>query len=132
MFLFQLNLPEKMAFIYLAKKMVTVDDGIVDDYERHLLDIMSNEMQISVNDHSIVFDLEKLASEFQSEFSRKICLVELLSLALVNEDYNQKQKDLLLGLCNFFDISKNNFSELESWVLKMMNLYKEGIELIKS
>ncbi|MDD2601017.1 MAG: hypothetical protein PHO37_17630 [Kiritimatiellae bacterium] len=131
MFLYQLGLTEKMAFVQLAKMMVTVDDGKIDDRECNLINVMANEMQVSVDSIlSIEFNLEQLAGQFKSEPSKRICLMELLSLALVNSEFHEKQKLLLDGLTNIFGISTRELANIDTWVREIMECTNRGLALI--
>ncbi len=127
MFLYQLNLPEKMAFLQLAKELVIVDDGQIDDDEMEMLIMMSNEMQISVNDvFSIEFSLERLAKQFIDKRSQKICITELIILAFANHHYHPEQNVLILALMDTFNMEKENIIEIEVWVEKLSKIYQDG------
>jgi hypothetical protein len=129
MFLYQLNLMEKMAFVQLAKAMVTVDDGKIDDHEYGLISVMANEMQVPVDSaFSIEFNLEQLAGEFKSEQSRRICYAELLSLALINSEFHEKQRLLLDSLRDIFEL--DDVEDIEAWVQDMMTCSARGMALI--
>ncbi len=131
MFLYQLNLMEKMAFVQLAKEMVTVDDGKIDEHEYGLISIMANEMQVAVESVlSIEFNLEQLAGEFRTSQTKRICIAELLSLALVNSEFHEKQKLLLNGLVNLFGMNTDELGEIEVWVQESMDCSTRGTELI--
>ena len=131
MFLYQLNLMEKMAFVQLAKEMVTIDDGKIDDQEYELISIMANEMQVAVDSVlSIEFNLKQLSEEFKSPQSKRICIVELLSLALINSEFHEKQKLLLKSLTNLFRIDNDEVNKIETWVKEIMECTKLGMELI--
>jgi len=131
MFLYQLNLMEKMAFVQLAKEMVTVDDGKIDAREYGLINVMANEMQVAVESVlSIEFNLEQLAGEFKSTQTKRICIAELLSLALVNSEFHEKQKLLLDGLVHLFGMDTDELNEIETWVRESMDCSARGTMLI--
>ena len=131
MFLYQFNLMEKMAFVQLAKEMVTVDDGKIDEREYGLINVMANEMQVAIESAlSIEFDLEQLAGEFKSPQSKRICIAELLSLALVNSAFHEKQKLLLDSLVNLFEMDLEELNEIKAWVRESMDCSVRGTELI--
>ena len=132
MFLYQLNLPEKMAFLQLARELVIVDDGRIDDDEMSMLMMMSNEMQISINDvFSVEFSLDRLVKQFKDKRSQKICVAELIILAFANNDYHPEQNILIQALMDVFDITNEEIIELEEWVKELSIVYKDGIKLIE-
>ena len=131
MFLYQLSLTEKMAFVQLAKEMVTVDDGKIDEDEYGLINIMANEMQVAVdNVLSIEFNLNQLAGTFKTAVSQRICLAELLSLAFVNSEFHEKQKMLIDALSNHFAFDSEEVDALKEWVQDAMRVAQKGSELV--
>jgi hypothetical protein len=132
MFLYQLNLPEKMAFLQLAKELVIVDDNKIDSEEMSMLILMCNEMQISINDvYSIEFSLELLAKQFKDDISQRICITELILLAYSNGNYHPSQNILISSLQNIFNFEESEINQIESWVTKLSSIFKEGIQLIE-
>ena len=132
MFLYQLNLPEKMAFLQLAKKLVIVDDNKIDSEEISMLILMCNEMQISINDvYCIEFSIEKLSELFKDKISQKICITELMLLSYSNGSYHPSQNILISSLQNKFDMDITEISQIELWVKKLSSVFKEGIKLIE-
>jgi hypothetical protein len=131
MFLYQLNTLEKMAFVQLAKEIVTVDDGKIDEYEYNLLTVMSNEMQIPVESAlSIEFNIDQLAGKFQSDISKRICFAELYSLAIANNEYHEKQEIILDALIIRFGFNSNEVAQIKDWVQKALDLSNNGIKLM--
>ena len=131
MFLYQLSLMEKMAFVQLAKEMVTVDDDKIDSHEFGLVSVMANEMQVSVDSVlSIEFDLKQLSRAFESSQAKRICIAELLSLALVNKKFHERQKMLLDSLVDFFEMNVDELAEIEAWVNESMACSVRGTKLI--
>ena len=131
MFLYNLNLPEKMAFMQLAKHIVVLDDNKIDESEAHILTLMGNEMGISINDSlSIDFDLDQLADAFKSKTTRKICLLELISLAISNSDYDKKQSSLIESLASRFDMIEDEIVEIKTFIEKATAIFEEGKKLI--
>lgn len=132
MFLYQLNLPEKMAFLQLAKELIIMDDNHTDEDEMSMLVLMCNEMQISMNDIlSIEFSVEQLSKQFKHIESQKICILELIVLAYSNHEYHPMQNSLISSLQNLFDIKVDEIDKMENWVKKLSSVYAEGIELIE-
>jgi len=132
-FLYQLNLPEKMAFLQLGKEIVLIDDSHIDSDEMSMLILMCNEMQISLNDvFSIEFSIEQLARQFKDNISQKICITELMILAYSNGNYHPSQNELICSLQNLFNISNKELSEIEEWVKKLSTVYTEGVALLEN
>lgn len=132
MFLYELNLIEKAAFLQLAKELVVIDDGVIDENEMNMLMIMANEMQISVSENlSLDFNLQQLAKSFKDKKAQKICLIELIALAFANDDYHPEQNSLIKALMNEFSIQIEEIDEMEQWVEKMIVLHRHGQTLIE-
>ena len=132
MFLYSLNLTEKMAFMQLAKHIVVVDDNKIDEKEAKILTLMGNEMGISLNDSlNIDFDLDQLADAFKTRATRRICLLELISLAMTNSDYDKKQSSLIDSLASRFDILDEEISQFKNWIEKAHAVFKEGEKIIE-
>jgi hypothetical protein len=122
---------EKMAFAQLAKEIVTVDDGKIDEYEFNLLTVMSNEMQIPVESNlSIEFNIDQLAGKFKTEISKRICFAELYSLALANSEYHEKQEIILDALLLRFGLTGDEVSQIKDWVQNAMDISDKGMKLM--
>lgn len=131
MFLAELKITEKLAFIQLAKEIATVDDNQIDSFEQKMLNTMLNEMQLQKdNSLSIDFDLKVLAGAFTSVQTMRICLIELYSLTLVNNNFNEKQEHLLESLAHEFAINEREFKKLKEWVDEAMEMTNTGMKLI--
>jgi hypothetical protein len=97
-----------------------------------MLILMCNEMQISINDvYSIEFSLELLAKQFKDDISQRICITELILLAYSNGNYHPSQNILISSLQNIFNLDISEISQIESWVMKLSSVFKEGIQLIE-
>ncbi len=132
MFLYELNLIEKTAFLQLAKELVIIDDSVIDEEEMNMLIIMANEMQISVSENlSLDFNLHQLSKSFKDKKTQKICLIELIALAFANDEYHPEQNSLIKALMNEFNIDTEEMEEMEQWVEKMTIWYKQGQNMIE-
>ncbi|MGE4319554.1 MAG: hypothetical protein AB7E96_11720 [Deferribacterales bacterium] len=132
MFLADLGLSEKLAFVQLSNEMVTVDDGKVDVKEDDMIYSMLNEMQLTKSDVvSIEFNLDQLADRFKSGRAKRICIAELYSLTFCHEKIHQKQQHLLDSLALFFEISSQEVDKIKNWVERSMELMHEGFSLME-
>ena len=131
MFLHQLNMKERLAFIQIGRHLVLVDDQKMDDLEMELMTAMANEMQVSINDSlTLEFDLERLAGTFKDEQAKRICFMELHSIGLVNRKNDPSQDRFVHTVGDLMGLTHDEMDEMEDWVEKMMVLTAEGQQLV--
>jgi len=132
MFLNQLSLPQKLAFLQLAHQIVLVDDGKIDELEGNMLSLMAKEAEISLDEiQGKEFSFEGLAGAFNDISSKNICLLELIGIAYSNREFHENQKDFAEKLAKIFGFEESHLSDLHNWVVAMMNLYDNVNELIQ-
>lgn len=132
MFLFKLNHPQKVAFIKLANRIATMDDGIADEAESEMLNMMCKEMELCYDPDSEDIEMEELTQVFDSKEARNICLLEAVGIALTNGNYHNEQRELIFTLNEAFGYDEEHLKEMEAWVEKMAVITREGTELLLS
>lgn len=135
MFLNALKPKEKELFLNLAMAVIKAD-GIIEDSEQEMLTAYAEEMHVSVNDVNFTPDINtsiKEAATIESEQTKRIFLVELLALSLVDGKFAEEEQNIITKVANAFGISKENVSkavELEDAYItassSLINFVEEG------
>lgn len=115
MFLQKLNDREKKNFLYLAQKLIKVDNKIK-AVEVSLLKKLTEEMGLSMNDAVKVEDINKAWQIFTSKESRIILILELISIGYVDDDFCASENDLIKEICSSFAIADTKLHIIEKWV----------------
>lgn len=130
MFLSLLNTTEKMLFLEAANQVI-ISDGRIDDVEGQLLQLYKNEMGIP-NEYTVKnISMNRILSEITNEQTKKIFLIELMSLCFINNEFSFAEKEILKELCVGFDIDEQKCGQYEKWVKQFLDVYLAGIELIR-
>ena len=130
MFLSLLNTTEKMLFLEAANQVI-ISDGRIDDVEGQLLQSYKNEMGIP-NEYTVKnISMNRILSEITNEQTKKIFLIELMSLCFINNEFSFAEKEIIKELCVGFDIDEQKCGQYEKWVKQFLDVYLAGIELIR-
>ncbi|MEQ8220914.1 MAG: TerB family tellurite resistance protein [Candidatus Eremiobacterota bacterium] len=121
MFLQQLNEREKKHFLYLAQKLIKIDNKIK-VVEVSLLKKLTEEMGLSMHDAVKVEDINKAWQIFTARESRIILLVELISIGYVDDDFCASENELIKEICSAFSISDTKLQLIEQWVIDERDL----------
>lgn len=126
MFLKQLNLKEKKAFLQLAYVVANVDG--IGDKEKEMIRLYCQEMEIEdigYKDKKI----GKILKNFKDKKSQKIVLMEIFGLIYSDEIYTQKEKKLIKQINKVFNFSQVEMDLCKEWAKSMLTLANQG-ELI--
>ncbi len=74
--------------------------------------------------------MEVLAKPFDTRRSQSILLMELISLAYADTEFSEKEKKVLRALALIFDISEEDATEMENWVLEYNKLLGKAEEIL--
>ncbi len=122
MFLNFFSNEEKSAFWNLANEMIA-KDGKITEEELDLLDTYKLELgefeKLSFSQKIVVEDV------FKSTQKQKILLLELLGLALADNDFDEAEKKMISDLAEKFRIKNETVDKLISWINKQKDLYNE-------
>ncbi|MEQ8191307.1 MAG: TerB family tellurite resistance protein [Candidatus Eremiobacterota bacterium] len=116
MFLQRLNEREKKHFLYLAQKLIKIDNKIK-VVEVSLLKKLTEEMGLSMHDAVKVEDINKAWQIFTARETRIILLVELISIGYVDDDFCASENELIKEICSAFSISDTKLQLIEQWVI---------------
>ncbi len=125
MFLTEFTGPQKEAFLVLAKEVVWADEQLVPQ-EEALLSLMKREMELDSEAELPDIPWEETLPTFDSRRVRVSVLLELLGLALSDEDYHEKERALIETVAKSFDISGEDLQEMENWTVRQLALVREA------
>jgi len=129
MFLNRLTIEQKKAFLALALKIIAAD-GQLDNRERQAIEAMRYEMGLWTDTDLPVGSVETIANAFNSQESRAVALIESIAIAYSDQEMAEEEKQIIRELAIIFDFSEERATELESWVLRYIDLQKEAEKLI--
>jgi hypothetical protein len=115
MFLQKLNDREKKTFLYIAQKLIKVDNKIK-AVELSLLKNLTDEMGLQMKDAVKLENINEAWQIFTSRESRMIVLIELISIGYVDDDFCASENGLIKELTSFFAISDTKIHLIEKWV----------------
>lgn len=127
MFLNYLSTKEKELFMELANYLMKVDNVIADN-EIEMLEGFRHEMNLPVELYSIMnLSKDVLLNEFSKieKINKKKIIIELLGLALSDKNFDTKENEFLLELCNITQVSENKINELKDLILDLNTIYQK-------
>lgn len=128
MFLSQLNQKERLAFQQLAYYLVSFN-GVTEE-EAAMLAATDQEMGVASNPSDRSTDLEDLCSRFESGFSQRIALIELLLLAKADGYVCEKETDFASQVTAHFRLPAETVEQAQQWVDVMVKHYMEAVTFL--
>lgn len=120
MFLTELQLEEKKAFLELAFLMAKID-GKHSIYENPVIDEYQKEMEIE--DYTVKGDtIENILKVFKKERSKNIVLSEILRLIFSDGVYHDLERESVRFIKNYFGFDSSEYDSFKDWVLKIKEL----------
>ena len=132
MYLGLLNDEQKKICINLIINVAKADENFSES-EKILIDSYCNEMGIIFDYTSKVKDIDEVIEELNSTLSfgeKKIIVFEIIGLAMVDNDFMDKERDLIDKIAIRFGISKDYTSRCESLLNEYFDLQKRVNELV--
>ena len=123
MFISNLNLQERKAFAQLAWHLVHID-GVLSESETEVLDTI--ERETGFRGEAQKDDYIKLADVFGGREAKISVLLELLSLAHVDGNYDASEQQMIQNLSVHFKIENEELDTLHSWVIRQTMLLQEA------
>ncbi|GFP76253.1 hypothetical protein [Clostridium fungisolvens] len=127
MFLSELIIKEKEAFMVVAKEIIESDDKI-EKSEEDLLNSYKIEMNLiedDIRDLKIeVNEAKHTLAGMTTDKKRKVYM-ELYALAFCDGDYDKKEKEIMDEIKAKFEISDDTQKELETCVNELNLVYKK-------
>ncbi|MFA6192974.1 MAG: hypothetical protein WC665_11575 [Sulfurimonas sp.] len=131
MFLASLSYKQRKVFLGLAKEILTIDDGVMDNYEEDYLRSLCSEMSLSFNDELIV-EKSEIKNYFNERESKKILLLELVALGHSNKEYHETQDKYTDEICNLVSIPMEELRDIENLFEQYNKIQNKFIEFIES
>ncbi len=127
MFLSALSQDEKVAFLELAQHLVSAD-GVMSIEESELFEEMRHEMRL-VSRADGELNVDSLCQVFTRTQSRRIVVLELITLALV-DGLAVTEHALINTVARSFELSPRTLARYYSWAHRLARLNDEARALI--
>jgi tellurite resistance protein len=122
MFLAELQLEEKKAFLELAYLIANVD-GKYSVFESKT--IKEYHKELAIGDYTIKgITIENILEEFKSERSRTIVLTELLRLIYSDGVFHEQERESVSLIKKHFGFNPNEYDSFKDWIIKIKELAK--------
>ena len=122
---------EKLAFAELAKTMIAVD-GVFDHRELQMYKDICIEM--GIEEDNVRKDknekVEDLISIFSTKNAQLFAILELLSIALIDENYVIQEKNLIGKLSRIINIEEDQLLKMQKWGKNRIQLGKDLLDII--
>ncbi|WP_342431538.1 hypothetical protein [Neobacillus sp. FSL H8-0543] len=120
MFLAELQLEEKKAFLELANLIAKID-GKYSIFETKILKEYQKELELG--DYTIRgITIENILEEFKNERSKNIVLSELLRLIYSDGVFHEQERESVSLIKKHFGFNANEYDSFKDWVLKIKEL----------
>jgi len=131
MFLNRLEEKEKELFLQLAHYMARVDDNLMDE-QKELIEQYCLEMNIDdIDFNEKQFNLEETLNKITNTYSQRIILLEIMAIVYSDDILHEEEKKVIDKMCEIFKIDSTVANIYGFWTKSIMNIYKEGEELLK-
>ena len=127
MFLAPLKPAQKRAFMALAT-LVLRADGRSSRFEHELMKTLTAEM--GMPDTPKDMDLVAAAAEFADWESRVRAILELISIARADCDFDKRESEVIRNIARRFGITDGEFEILDDWVFRQLSLAREAVYLM--
>lgn len=124
MFVKNLDIDQQKILLGLSRKIIRAD-GQVATEEANILSLIESQCSVSISE-SFEVNTADLASYFKSQTAKVSLLLELISVANVDNQYHANEKNITLEVAKSLDISLQLFADMESWVARQFSLIREA------
>ena len=130
MYLNYLEKNEKLAFLKLTHIIANADNNICEN-EKIIIGSYCNEMgieniPINIDNESV----DSLSKEFKSLISKKVTILELMSVINANNEFKDSEKIIIDNLINHFELNDKFLKNIEIWSKSLMTLIDQGTNLV--
>lgn len=132
MLLMKLQSKEKFSFLQLAHYLARVDNNFGKKEEEIILEYcieMGIENIDSFDNEN--FSLEKTLSDFKSEMSKRIVVLELMILIHIDHNFNIDEQILIEKISKNFGIDIKDLNDYSQWGKSVAMLYEVAKMFIK-
>lgn len=127
MYLNRLTDGEKVAFYSLAHAVATAHEGISLE-EKALLEAALHEMKIPQPQR--ILSAPEAISRFESDDTRRIALLELMLIAMVDEDFDDAEQAVVAEVIKGFNFTENHIERAAAWAESLAALFRTGQRFI--
>jgi tellurite resistance protein len=124
-----LNLDEKNAFYSLAHTLAASHDGI-SEAELSVLNSVAQEMGITAP--AKIKDIQSACSDFSNTESKHIAILELMLIALVDDNFANEEEAVITQIVQLFGLSEAKIERAASWAESLLSQHRSGLRFIKS
>ena len=119
MFLNLLKAEEKIAFLTLAKKIISID-SMISKQEMILLESMKRELEIEDIDFQYLNDpIEKVCAQFTNSKSKVSALMELIGIGFVDGKFVLEEQNLIYQIADLMGISQEETTMYIDWARRV-------------
>lgn len=129
MFVQNLNPSQQEILLKLADDLM-LSDGVKDQREEDLLRIIKSQCNADISSKK-EFELSGLANLFVSKKAKVSLLLELIGLAHADGDYGKEEMAFINEIALLLNINSSDLSQLESWVISLLDLMKVSVKLME-
>jgi hypothetical protein len=130
MFLSDLTPDCKVAFLDLARLLIAAD-GVQAPEELEMLNDVAREMEIELAGPSTSRGVEELCEGIRRPEAQAQILMELASLAHVDDDYSSEERLLLQQVGALWKINPITMIRIEAWAAARIEMSREAAEIIQ-
>ncbi|MFA9374056.1 MAG: hypothetical protein ACERKK_07845 [Poseidonibacter sp.] len=130
MYLNYLEEKEKIAFLKLAH-YVAHSDGDFCHNEKVIVGSYCNEMGIVDFEVNLTEDIKSICSEFKNTKSKRVVILELMSIINANGEFKESEKLIIDQLVTNFEISEDYLENVQNWSNALLDIVDQGFELIE-
>lgn len=129
MYLNYLEKNEKIAFLKLAH-IIAKSDNVFCDNEKIVINSYCAEMCIDDIKVDLNEDLNLICSEFILNRSKKIVILELMSIINANGIFKESEKKIINELLQTFHLDSEFLNNVQEWSKALINLIDQGTTLV--
>ncbi len=129
MFLRDLSTNEKQLFLGLARAMISADEKLTAEEIAMLGDValeMGVESDVEVTSRGVA----ELSTGITDPRTQAIMLLELASLAHVDGEYADEERQLLRAIARIWKFGPITLTHIETWAKTRIDLSREAAEII--
>lgn len=129
MYLSMLNAQEKTGFYSLAHALAQSHEGISSE-ERSVLNASAYEMGIESPNE--VLDVKSACAAFGSTASKRVAVLELAFLALVDDDFANEEQGVMNEVVSAFGLTEGQVNRVMGLAEAILAQYRSGKRFIES
>ena len=132
MFVSGLSKEKQEAFLNLAYTMMHVDDKIAEQ-EQKIFESYSSELTVDLNSaHKVDFEKELMAFDGSSDTEKNKVFFELYAIALIDEVFEEAEKELVDIMREKFNISDAKMKEMKEGLERLTLAYRHLDDIVKN